>query len=169
MAHTTLVSQPLEKGSKKHDNNTVSKKFGTTPGSTKSSPTTWKASPTSTLDQLTMQDIINASLRKSTCQKYLPYHKRWKEFCAEKNLIYDSPTVEQCLNFFTELFNQVVSHSVLTSAKSAVAHLLRMKCQHIPQHPSVIKYFKRSFNLRPHCQKFLLFRMCKSCLNILEV
>ena len=83
----------------------------------------------------------------------MSYQKRWKEFCAEKNIIYDSPTVEQFLNFFTELFNQGVSHSVLISAKGAVAHVLRIKYQHISQHPSVIKYFKGSFNLRPPLPK----------------
>ena len=169
MAHTTLVPQPLEKSDEKYDNHTISKEFGTTPGSTKSSPTTPKASPTSTPNRLTTQDIINASLRKSTCQKYLYYQERWKEYCAEKNIVYDSPTVEQFLSFFTELFNQGVSHSVLISAKSAVAHVLKMKYQHISQHPSVIKYFKGSFNLRPPCQKFILFGMCKLCLNILEL
>ena len=34
MAHTTLVPQPLEKSDKKHDDSTISKKFGTTLGST---------------------------------------------------------------------------------------------------------------------------------------
>ena len=81
------------------------------------------------------------------------YQERWKEYCAEKNIVYDSPTVEQFLSFFTELFNQGVSHSVLISAKSAVAHVLKMKYQHISQHPSVIKYFKGSFNLRPPLPK----------------
>ena len=85
MAHTTLVPQPLEKSDKKHDYNTINKKFGTTPGSTKSAPTTSKASPTSTPDRLTTQDSIHASLRKSTCQKYLSYQTHWKEFCTEKN------------------------------------------------------------------------------------
>ena len=66
----------LEKSDKKHDHNTISKKSGTTPGSTKSSPTTSKASPTSAPDQLTTQDIIKASLRKSTGQKYLSYQTR---------------------------------------------------------------------------------------------
>ena len=126
MAETILVPQSLEKSDKKHDNNTINKKFDSTPGSTKSLSTTSKASPTSTPDQITTQDIINASLRKSTCQKY---QKRWKEFCAEKNIIYDSPTFEQFLNLnsFTELFNQGVSHSALISAKRPVAHVLRMK------------------------------------------
>ena len=68
MAHTTLVPQPLEKSDKKYD---YHKEFGTTPRSTKTSPTTPKASSTSTPNRLTTQDIINASLRKSTCQKYL--------------------------------------------------------------------------------------------------
>ena len=106
MAHTILVPQPLEKSNKKHDHNTISKKFGTTPGSTKSSPTTSKASPRSAPDRLATQDIINASLRKSACQKCLSYQTSSKEYCEEKNKIYDSPTVEQFLNFFTELFNQ---------------------------------------------------------------
>ena len=35
-----LITQPLEKSDEKHDHKTVSKKFGTTPGSTKSSSTT---------------------------------------------------------------------------------------------------------------------------------
>ena len=129
MAHTTLVPQPLEKRDKKHNYKTISKRFGTTPGSTKSSPiTSKKASPTSTPDRLITQDIINASLCKSTCQKYLSYQTRWKEYCAEKNIIYDIPTVEQFLKFFTELFNKGVPHSVLISA-----HILRIKYQHILQ------------------------------------
>ena len=169
MVHTTSVPQTLEKNDEKYDYHTINKEFGTTLGSTSNSPTTPKASPTSTPNRLTTQDIISASLRKSTCQKYLYYQKRWKEYFTENNIVYDSPTVEQFLSFFTELFNQGVSHSVLISAKSAVAHVLKMKYQHISQHPSVIKYFKGSFNLRPHYQKFLLFGMCKSCLNILEV
>ena len=94
MAHTTLVPQPLEKSDEKYDYHTISKEFGTTPGSTKSSPTTPKASPTSTPDRLTTQDIINASLRKSTCQKHLPYRTLWKEYCAEKNILHDSRTAE---------------------------------------------------------------------------
>ena len=86
-------------------------------------------------------------------KQYLYYQERWKEYCTEKNIVYDSPTVEQFLNFFTELFNQRVSHSVLISSKSAVAHALKMKHQHISQHPSVIKYFKGAFNLRPPLPK----------------
>ena len=151
MANTTLVPQPLEKSDKKY--HTIRKEFSTTPGSTKSSATTPKASPASTPNRLTMQEIINASLHKSTCQKYLYYQERWKEYCAEKNIVYESPTVEQFLSFCTELFNQGGSHSVLISAKSAVAHVLKMKYQHISQHPSVIKYFKGSFNLRPPLPK----------------
>ena len=76
------------------------------------------------------------------------YQERWKEYCAVKNIVYDIRTVEQFLSFFIQLFNQGVSHSVLISAKSAVAHVLKMKYQHFSQHPSVIKYFKESFNLR---------------------
>ena len=81
------------------------------------------------------------------------YQERWKEYCTEKNIVYDGPTVEQFLSFFTKLFNQGVSHSVLISAKSPVAHILKMKYLHISQHPSVIKYFKGSFNLRPPLPK----------------
>ena len=88
-----------------------------------------------------------------TSQKYLSYQTRWKEYWAEKNIICDSLTVEQFLNFFTELLNQRVSHSVLISTKSAVALILRMKYQHIPQHRSVMKSFAGPFNLRPPLPK----------------
>ena len=70
MAHTRLVPQTYEKSDKTHDYNTISKKFATTPGLT---------------DRLTTQDIINASLRKSTSQKYSTYQTRWKELCREKH------------------------------------------------------------------------------------
>ena len=107
-----------------------------------------KASPTSTPNWWTTQDIINESLCKSKCKKYLYYQECWKEYCAEKNIVYDSPAVEQFLTFLTELLYQGVSDSVLISAKSAVAHVLKMKYQHISQQPSVIKYLKGWFNLR---------------------
>ena len=68
MACTKFVPQPLEKSDEKHDYHTFSKESGTSPGSTKSLTTTPKASSTSTANRLTTQDIINASLRKSTCQ-----------------------------------------------------------------------------------------------------
>ena len=70
--HVTLVPHPLEKRDKTHDHNTNSKKFGSTPGFTKSSSTTLKASRTSVHDRLTTEDF-NALLGKSTCPKYLSY------------------------------------------------------------------------------------------------
>ena len=72
---------------------------------------------------------------------------------VQRTTIYDSPTVEQFLNFFTELFNQVESHSVPVFSKNVAAHVFRMKYQHISQYPSVIKYFKLTFNLRPSLPK----------------
>ena len=118
ITYTTLLSQPLKKSNLKHKLNIISKKFSTTSSSIKSLPTLSKASSASAPVQLTTQDIINASLRKSTFQKYLSYQTRWKEYYAENNIIYYNP-VEQFLNFFTELFNQGVSHSVLVSPKSS--------------------------------------------------
>ena len=87
------------------------------------------------------------SLRKSTCQKYLSYQTSWIEHCAEKNLIYDSPAVERFKNIFTYLFDQGESNSALVFAK-------RIKYQHNPQHPSVMKYFKGTFNLTLPSPKF---------------
>ena len=145
-----MVPQPLgKKNSKEYANSTISKKFSTTPLFTKSLSTTLKTSPASAFDHLTTQHIINASLRKSACQKYLYYQPRWKEYCAENNITYDSPAVLQ----FTELFKQGLSDNALFSAKDALAHILRMTYQHIPKNPSVIKYFKEIFNLRPSLPK----------------
>ena len=63
--------------------------------------------------------------------------------CRE-NIVYDSPTVEQ---FHWTIQPRSISQCS-DLCKRAVAHVLRMKYQHIPQHLSVIKYFKRWFNLR---------------------
>ena len=90
MAYATLVPQTLKKNNEKYDHSTISKIFSTTPGSAKSSSTTSKVSPVSALDQLTTQDML-------------------EKYCAENNIIYDSPTVEQFQNFFNKLFNQGVS------------------------------------------------------------
>ena len=51
MAHAALAPQALEKSDKKYDYNTINKKFGTTSGSTKSSPTGSKASRASAPDR----------------------------------------------------------------------------------------------------------------------
>ena len=60
MTHTTLVPQALEKSDERYDYHTISKEFGTTPQSTKSSPTTPKASPISTPNRLTTNQCIIA-------------------------------------------------------------------------------------------------------------
>ena len=88
MSHTTLISQPLEKGNKKHhDYNNICKKFGTTPGSTKSSPTASKASPTSVPDRLTMQEIINASLSQHAKNICPIRHTLERILCREKHTL----------------------------------------------------------------------------------
>ena len=71
--------------------------------------------------------------RKKRYQKYLSYQTAWKEYCAEKK-IYDSPAAEEFLNSFTEVFSQGVLSISRCSvfAKSAVAHVLRMKYQQNP-------------------------------------
>ena len=110
MVPTTLVPQPLEKRGKKNDHKTFSKKWGIFPGPQKVHPLHRKLHlQVLLIDRLTTQDIINSSIRKSACQKHLSYQTRWKEYCAEKTIIYDSSAVEQFLNFFTELFSQRVS------------------------------------------------------------
>ena len=90
MAHATLVPQTLEKSDKKHDYNTISKKFVTTPRSTKSSPTTSKVSPSSAPDRLTMQGIISASLLKSTRQKFVLSDTLERILCREKQTLWQS-------------------------------------------------------------------------------
>ena len=105
---------------------------------------TWKCSWSAAPDQLTTQDIINASSSMQGTTQCREQHNLWY------------PTVEQFLNLFTEIFNQGVFRSVLVSAKSAVTHVLRIQYQHIRQHPSVIEYFKVIFNLRPPLLKLFV-------------
>ena len=77
----------------------------------------------------------------------MPYQTHWKEYCEENNTIYDSPTVEQFLNFLKKLFNPV-----LWSLQKVQWYMLY---QHIPRHLSITKYFKGTFTLKHHYQTFI--------------
>ena len=98
--------------------------------------------------------------------QYFSYQTGWKEYFADNKIIYDSPTVEQFLNFSTKRLKQGVPHSVLVPAKSAVTHALRMKNEHIHQLASVLKYSRRTFKLRLSLQKLSFVWDVKLCLNI---
>lgn len=82
----------------------------------------------------------------------MPYQTHWKEYCEENNTIYDSPTVEQFLNFLKKLFNQVVSPSVMVTAKSAVVHALST----YPSTPINNKIFQRDIYFETPLPNFYL-------------
>ena len=67
----------------------------------------------------TTNDIINASLRKSTFKKYLTYQHQQKKYCTKISVRNAIPTLDQFLFFFTEFFKKGSSYSVLVSAKSS--------------------------------------------------
>ena len=153
MDNATLVPKPHEVSEGHIPNNTCNTKSHTTPEPNISTPITQKDASTSSINRMTTEDIINASLRKSTSKKYLVYQNKWNKYCSQYNIRCEHPTVNEFLSFFTALFNEEASYSVLMSAKSAVLHMLDIKCQHISQHRSVKKFFKGVFNLRPPLPK----------------
>ena len=70
--------------------------------------------------KVTTQEIKLSPRRLSTRTKYGYYTKQRKMFCSNFNLNDVSPTAENIVQFFTNLFNKGRSYCVINSAKSAI-------------------------------------------------
>ena len=61
--------------------------------------------------------ILNTSLRESTRTKYSIYIRQWESFIGTTRDI----TIEDVLNFLSNLFDKGISYSAIVSAKCALA------------------------------------------------
>ena len=65
-----------------------------------------------------------ASWRAGTKKQYGTYLKKWKRFCAERNINWLNATVEQGIDFLAQLFEQNLSYSAIITARSALSIIL---------------------------------------------
>ena len=96
----------------------------------------------------TTNTILNSSLRHSTRSKYLPYQRKWEEYC-KKHLI-NSPNVYNILDFLSAMFNNNASYSTINCAKCALGNIINIPPYKVlSDHPLIAQYCKGQYNLRP--------------------
>ena len=76
-------------------------------------------------------------------------------FCSNFNLNYVSPTAENIVQFFTNLFNNDRSYSVINSAKSAINSIACLQPYNsISDHHLIRDFTKVVFNHRPPIPRY---------------
>lgn len=66
-------------------------------------------------------NLLMASWRSGTQKPYQVYIQKWSNFCAQRKINHNQPTVEQALEFFTRLYTQGLSYSAINTARSALS------------------------------------------------
>lgn len=100
-------------------------------------------------------DILMASWRNNTKDKYDTYIKQWLTFCNANNISSHQATANDGLKFLTQVFKQGRSYSSINGARSALSAILT-KGHEIPfgKLPLVSKFMRGVANLRPTIPKY---------------
>ena len=69
-------------------------------------------------------DIIMSSWRASTKKQYSTYIERWLDFCGQRKIACNSPTLNQALLFLKMLFTERLSYSTINTARSALSTIV---------------------------------------------
>ena len=100
--------------------------------------------------------ILLASWRSGTQKQYCGYIKKWLSYCREKQINQVQASLVNVLDFLTKLFEEGLSYSSLNSARSSLS-ALGLCCDNIVvgSHPTIIRFMRGVYNLRPQQQKFV--------------
>lgn len=100
-------------------------------------------------------NIILASWRDSTKKQYSTYIRKWLRFCSEKQVDTFQSTLNKCLDFLTLLYEDGLSYSAINSARSALSAFgLVFDGISFGAHPTVIRFMKGIYNLRPTVSRY---------------
>ena len=96
------------------------------------------------------RDILMASWRNSTRERYKTPLNKWALFCNKRNSDPFRTTVEDILTFLTEIFETGVGLGTLQITRSALNTIIELPgYPDISQHPLIQRFFKGAFNIRP--------------------
>ena len=100
-------------------------------------------------------NIIMASWRANTQDKYGTYINQWLSFCESKGINYLLATTNDGLCFLTEVFNKGRQYHTVAAARSALSAILPLE-HGLPfgERPLVSKFVKGVANIRPPLPKY---------------
>jgi len=94
----------------------------------KNAPSQQQASNICQLNQLSERGkcILEASVRKSSRNKYKVYWKKWDRFCSENKVKEVNVSITSVINLLSKFFYEKASYSVIKAAKSDLTHKLSL-------------------------------------------
>ena len=96
------------------------------------------------------KEIILASWRTTTKNRYNTTYGKWQEFCSEKNINSIQPTVNGVISFFSLLYHQGQGYRSICNARSVLNNITYLpEFSDISQHPLIKRFINGIFNLRP--------------------
>ena len=100
------------------------------------------------------QDILLASWGSGTLKQYDSYLHRWTKFCHDHDINVYQPSVEQVMEFLTQLFHSGLGYRDLNTARYALSSIIIL--WHIPlgENPMIKQFLKGIFELRPSLPKY---------------
>ena len=94
--------------------------------------------------------ILIASWRHSTKNEYRSYISKWLSFCKKWKICEVSPTVNNIIEFLTDLYGKGHSYSSINVARSSLSSLgISIESFTAGSHPLVVRFLKGVFNTRP--------------------
>lgn len=100
--------------------------------------------------------LIMSSWRTSTQKQYAPYLRKWQQHCRARQIDRLSCTVENGINFLTELFQGGIGYSAINTARSALSSAIIFPSgQQFGSHfPLVVRFMKGVFEQRPSLPRY---------------
>ena len=100
-------------------------------------------------------NLLMASWRPGTQKQYQVYIQKWSNFCAQRKIIHNQPTVEQALEFFTHLYEQGLTYSAINTARSALSSYIVLEDgTSLGQHRLVSRLLKGIFQSNPPSPRY---------------
>ena len=101
------------------------------------------------------QDILEASWRPSTRERYAGHVQRFTQYCHQQNFDPFQATTKIGIEYLTKYFHTGVGYSSVNTARSVLSTIIKTE-NDIPfgELPLVCRFLKGVFNLRPALPKY---------------
>lgn len=100
-------------------------------------------------------DILMLSWRERTRKQYRTYINKWITFANSRELDPLHPTLGQCLNFLTMLYDSGLKYSALNTARCALSSFVQMDSDvSLGSNPLVKRFLKAVFQTRSSLPKY---------------
>ncbi|CAB4031951.1 Transposon Ty3-G Gag-Pol poly [Paramuricea clavata] len=99
--------------------------------------------------------IIQHSWRTGTKKQYATHLNRWRQYCGARGIDPISASVENGINFLSELYTQELSYSAINTARSALSTIILVPGgTTFGNHPLVTRFVKGVFVSRPALPRY---------------